>query len=211
MNPINEWETIQLFRITSEHKRHGWKIIHEQRKCPDTIIENEHGITLRAEFEFESKNFIAHGHDPKDCDLIICWKHNWKFPAVPVWDLSSCELLSEYDLLTLGDVAIDHRMNQFRAKISSLKLQLDAAKAESLMLRGQSGSARLWILCLMGHTSRYCYMSEPDKFEEKYLEMCKVVSEYGELPMLNALQRRCKEMECQLKPNLCGILKGLGQ
>jgi hypothetical protein len=30
------------------------------------------------EFEYESKNFLRHGHDPKKCDVIVCWKHNWK-------------------------------------------------------------------------------------------------------------------------------------
>jgi hypothetical protein len=30
------------------------------------------------EFEYESKNFLLHGHDPKKCDVIVCWRHNWK-------------------------------------------------------------------------------------------------------------------------------------
>ncbi len=30
------------------------------------------------EFEYESKNFLRHGHDPKRCDVIVCWVHNWK-------------------------------------------------------------------------------------------------------------------------------------
>jgi Homing endonuclease associated repeat len=30
------------------------------------------------EFEYESKNFLRHGHDPKKCDVIVCWVHNWK-------------------------------------------------------------------------------------------------------------------------------------
>ncbi|HKV95245.1 MAG TPA: hypothetical protein VJW20_22055 [Candidatus Angelobacter sp.] len=28
-------------------------------------------------FEYESKNFVLHGHDPKKC-VIVCWRHNWK-------------------------------------------------------------------------------------------------------------------------------------
>ena len=32
----------------------------------------------RIEFEYESKNFLLHGHDPKRCDVIVCWRHNWK-------------------------------------------------------------------------------------------------------------------------------------
>jgi hypothetical protein len=32
----------------------------------------------RLEFEFESKNFLRHRHNPNGCDVIVCWKHNWK-------------------------------------------------------------------------------------------------------------------------------------
>ncbi|MCU1220155.1 MAG: hypothetical protein JWN42_1352 [Candidatus Angelobacter sp.] len=35
------------------------------------------------EVEFESKNFLRHGHDPKKCDVIVCWVHNW--PECPKW------------------------------------------------------------------------------------------------------------------------------
>ena len=37
---------------------------------------------LRIEFEFESLNFVKHGHDVKGCDMIVCWKHNW--PECPL-------------------------------------------------------------------------------------------------------------------------------
>lgn len=33
---------------------------------------------LRIEFEFRSSNFKAHRHDQNECDLIICWEHDWK-------------------------------------------------------------------------------------------------------------------------------------
>ena len=32
---------------------------------------------VRIEFEFESRNFLKHGHNPKGCDLIVCWTDNW--------------------------------------------------------------------------------------------------------------------------------------
>jgi Homing endonuclease associated repeat len=34
------------------------------------------------EFEFRSRNFLSHGHDPSGCDVIVCWEHNW--PECPV-------------------------------------------------------------------------------------------------------------------------------
>jgi hypothetical protein len=37
---------------------------------------------VRIEFEFESKSFVWHGHDAKECDLIVCWENNW--PECPL-------------------------------------------------------------------------------------------------------------------------------
>jgi hypothetical protein len=37
---------------------------------------------VAVEFELRSSNFKAHGHDPKNCDLIVCWEHDW--PACPL-------------------------------------------------------------------------------------------------------------------------------
>jgi len=34
------------------------------------------------EFEFKSSNFEQHGHDPKECDIIVCWEHDW--PECPL-------------------------------------------------------------------------------------------------------------------------------
>jgi hypothetical protein len=35
------------------------------------------------EFELFSRNFLEHQHDPKKCDIIVCWVHNW--PECPEW------------------------------------------------------------------------------------------------------------------------------
>ena len=32
---------------------------------------------VRIEFEYESRNFRDHGHSAADCDVIVCWSHNW--------------------------------------------------------------------------------------------------------------------------------------
>jgi hypothetical protein len=38
---------------------------------------------VRIEFEYASRNFLEHQHDPKGCDIIVCWVHNW--PECPEW------------------------------------------------------------------------------------------------------------------------------
>ncbi len=31
----------------------------------------------RAEFEYKSSSFKAHNHTPSQCDIVICWEHDW--------------------------------------------------------------------------------------------------------------------------------------
>ena len=44
---------------------------------------------VRIEFEYESRNFQTHMHDPAGCDLIVCWEHNWKDCPLEVVELRS--------------------------------------------------------------------------------------------------------------------------
>jgi hypothetical protein len=56
-----------------------------QMSFPDceAMLEVEPGRwqRLRIEFEYESRKFRDHHHDAKQCDLIVCWRHNW--PGCP--------------------------------------------------------------------------------------------------------------------------------
>jgi len=44
-------------------------------------------VRVRVEFEYQSRSFLAHGHDPAGCDLIVCWEHNWPEAPVEVLEL----------------------------------------------------------------------------------------------------------------------------
>lgn len=44
---------------------------------------------VRVEFEFRSRNFQTHGHDPADCDVIVCWEDNWPECPLEVLELRS--------------------------------------------------------------------------------------------------------------------------
>lgn len=52
---------------------------------------------VRLEFEFRSRNFLAHRHDAKKCDVIVCWEHDW--PDCP---LDVVELKGEVARLAKG-------------------------------------------------------------------------------------------------------------
>ena len=78
--PVNELGVMVLFGMVAA--RLGLQVESVQGKFPDCVAKRmvapgkwQH---LRIEFEYESKNFYLHGHDPNGCDMIVCWKHNWK-------------------------------------------------------------------------------------------------------------------------------------
>ena len=67
-------------------------VVRVQAEFPDCevfrLIDPERCQLVLAEFEFESRNFLAHGHKIDGCDLIICWKHNWEGCPLEVVELS---------------------------------------------------------------------------------------------------------------------------
>jgi hypothetical protein len=91
--PVNEMGVVYLFGMLSE--RLGFVVTRIQSEFPDceAFREAAPGRWQRVwiEFEFESRNFLLHKHDPKKCDVIVCWKHNWaECPAnIEVIELSS--------------------------------------------------------------------------------------------------------------------------
>jgi len=78
--PVNEMGVVLLFGRVAEQL--GFIVEAVQTAFPDceAKMEVEPGIWqhVRIEFEFESYGFKEHRHDPAKCDLIVCWRHNWK-------------------------------------------------------------------------------------------------------------------------------------
>jgi hypothetical protein len=78
--PVNELGVMVLFGMVAA--RLGLQVESVQGKFPDCVAKRQVAPGkwqhLRIEFEYESKNFHLHGHDPKGCDMIVCWRHNWK-------------------------------------------------------------------------------------------------------------------------------------
>ncbi len=82
--PVNEAGVIFLFGALAEQM--GFQMLRIQAGFPDgealrTMAENRLQ-RVKIEFEFESRNFLYHGHDAAQCDLIVCWEDNW--PEAPV-------------------------------------------------------------------------------------------------------------------------------
>ncbi|HEY7401939.1 MAG TPA: hypothetical protein VIB39_00325 [Candidatus Angelobacter sp.] len=78
--PTNEMGVILLFGMLAW--RLGFMIESAQSTYPDchAKLEVEPGRwqDVNLEFEHQSRHFRAHRHDPRRCDFIVCWIHNWK-------------------------------------------------------------------------------------------------------------------------------------
>jgi len=88
--PVNELGVVYLFALAS--KRLGFVLEAIQASFPDAVAKRKLPgqntyEQVRIEFEFKSSSFRSHGHDPKGCDLIVCWEHDWKESPVPVLEL----------------------------------------------------------------------------------------------------------------------------
>lgn len=78
--PLNEMGVILLFGLVAREL--GFIVESVRAAFPDceAKMEVEPGKwqRVRIEFEYESLGFRDHKHDPEKCDLIVCWRHNWK-------------------------------------------------------------------------------------------------------------------------------------
>jgi hypothetical protein len=78
--PVNEQGVVLLFGMLAHDL--GYRIEAIQKGFPDCEamrqIAPERWQRVHIEFEFESKNFLNHGHPLTGCDVIVCWRHNWE-------------------------------------------------------------------------------------------------------------------------------------
>ncbi|MBI2999762.1 MAG: hypothetical protein HYY46_15130 [Deltaproteobacteria bacterium] len=88
--PINEMGVVYLFGMLSEEL--GFVVESVQAGYPDCEakrrLPSNRWQRVRIEFEFLSSNFLRHKHDLAGCDLIVCWKHDWKNCPLEVLVLS---------------------------------------------------------------------------------------------------------------------------
>ncbi|HEY1525764.1 MAG TPA: hypothetical protein VGH51_05955 [Candidatus Angelobacter sp.] len=78
--PVNEMGVSMLFAMMARDL--GFILEAIQPGFPDCRAKMEvmpgRWQDVRIEFEKDSRSFAEHGHDPKGCDMIVCWRHNWK-------------------------------------------------------------------------------------------------------------------------------------
>lgn len=91
--PVNEQGVVYLFGMISrelgfliESIRTDYPDCEGKRALDDAGTKWQH---VRIEFEYRSRNFAEHGHNPENCDLIVCWMHDWPECSVEVLELKS--------------------------------------------------------------------------------------------------------------------------
>ena len=89
--PINEQGVVYLFGVVSYEL--GFIVESVQGQFPDCDakrhIGNDRWQRVRIEFEYRSRNFKDHAHDPEGADLVVCWIHDWPECPLEVLDLRS--------------------------------------------------------------------------------------------------------------------------
>ena len=92
--PVNELGVVFLFGWMAPQL--GYVVHRIQPEFPDCeamrLVGEDRCELVKAEFEYESRNFLKHMHDVKGADLIICWRHNW--PECPLEVLELRKALS---------------------------------------------------------------------------------------------------------------------
>lgn len=78
--PTNEAGVLFVFAAMAH--RLGFEVESLQTGFPDCEARRQirpgRWQRVRIEIEFESRSFVDHRHDPKGCEMIVCWRHNWK-------------------------------------------------------------------------------------------------------------------------------------
>jgi hypothetical protein len=78
-SPLNENGVIFLFgKVVEDLNMYIEEIKPGFPDCIGRRFTGKGWERVRIEFEFSSSNFKSHKHDSKDCDVIICWEHDWK-------------------------------------------------------------------------------------------------------------------------------------
>lgn len=102
--PVNEMGVVFLFGAVAE--RLGFWVLRIQTEYPDCealrMIDEERCQLVKIEFEKESRNFLKHMHLASECDLIVCWKHNW--PECPL------EVVELKTVLSLQQAAVSQSL-----------------------------------------------------------------------------------------------------
>ena len=139
-SPMNENGVVFLFgKIAGDLNMYVEEI---KPGFPDCIARRFTGKgwdRVAVEFEFTSSNFKDHGHKASDCDLIVCWEHNWQECPVEVMELKS--MIPDMENETIkrpDDIGKDEKTAEQIAKMSPQTAESEAGNAAENGAEAQS-------------------------------------------------------------------------
>jgi hypothetical protein len=201
--PRNEEEVKRIFYKLEDTL--SFQDVKEFVSFPDASAFYE-GREINIEFEYRSSNFKKHGHEEKDCDLIVCWEDDDCSLKVRVLELSTLAenwLKIRQDLMIkyagclsteLGGVE-DKAARKERARIESLmeKYQFDADDAIAEYMQITKPTLHYY----------YCSLDYPEcvggrlecvkrRIETKYLDEMKASSKFVPIVLCKDCQNKSK-------------------
>lgn len=115
-SPLNENGVIFLFgKVTKDLNMYIEEI---KPGFPDCVARRFTGRgweKVRIEFEYKSSSFVEHKHDPSQCDILVCWEHDWadcplevielreEIKGLPNWPIERPDKTTEKDRPTLEE------------------------------------------------------------------------------------------------------------
>ncbi|HKW75955.1 MAG TPA: hypothetical protein VJN64_10570 [Terriglobales bacterium] len=137
--PVNEMGVVFVFGLLAYSL--GFIVTWMGTEFPDceAFREVEPGRWQRVliEFEFLSRNFLAHGHNPAECDLIVCWEHNWKECPLQVLELKK---FFTFQQVRIDPPAVGTRGVQATMGLAQDGTQHSAVSIQHLAVSTQPGS-----------------------------------------------------------------------
>lgn len=90
-SPVNENGVVFLFgKVVEDLNMYVEEITPGFPDCIGRRFTGKGWERVNIEFEYKSSNFQAHGHDPRNCDIIVCWEHDWRecpIEVIPLRDV----------------------------------------------------------------------------------------------------------------------------
>ncbi len=139
-SPINENGVIFLFgKVMDDLNMYIEEIKPGFPDCIGRRFTGKGWEKVNIEFEYKSSNFNAHNHDSNECDIIVCWAHDWVDCPLEVLELKEI-------IKTLpnpppkrpdsparkkdskggeGEVTVEERLKKYPPKIKELFYLLD--------------------------------------------------------------------------------------
>lgn len=139
-----------------------WSVERISTKFPDAVIrDGKSGVLYSVEFEYVASNFVKHGHDIDQCDVVICWIDDWPTCPITIWPMSNW-----IDKEVTGKTHIE-RVRVLQQRTNKMQETINLQKVELSLARQEVSELRMSIVELANQIETYNL--DPGKREPQYM------------------------------------------